>query len=244
MKYPPLPQKDWVYFLDFDGTIVDIADRPEGVRIRQELVHLLVELDQVTKGALVLVSGRSISDLDGFLKPLRLRAAGLHGSEYRLHRDGEVERCNWSVSDLDPIRPLLSAFAAKHDRIQLEDKSVSLAIHYRRVPEQKEAVRKIAEKACGVLGAAFTCLAGKMVYEIKPRDVHKGQVIERFMAGERFHGRRLVFVGDDVTDEDGFRACNMRGGVSVRVGAPNQPTEAHFRLTNVEDVEAWLGQVV
>ncbi len=243
MKYPPLPQKDWVYFLDFDGTIVDIADRPEGVRIRQELVHLLVELDQVTKGALVLVSGRSISDLDGFLKPLRLRAAGLHGSEYRLHRDGEVDRCQLPASALDPIRPQLRAFGAKHDRIQLEDKSVSIAIHYRRAPEQKEAVRKLAEKACGVLGAAFTCLAGKMVYEIKPSDVHKGQAIERFMTGREFYGRRPVFVGDDVTDEDGFRACNLRGGVSVRVGTPNEPTEARFRLTNVDDVEEWLGRV-
>ena len=145
---------------------------------------------------------------------------------------------------MDPIRPQLREFAAKHDRIQLEDKSVSLAIHYRRAPEQKEAVRKTAEKACGVLGGEFTCLAGKMVFEIKPRGVNKGQAIERFMTDQRFHGRRPVFVGDDVTDEDGFRACNLRGGVSVRVGAPNQLTEARFRLTNVDDVEDWLGQVI
>jgi trehalose 6-phosphate phosphatase len=205
---------------------------------------LLTELDQVTEGALVLVSGRSINDLDEFLRPLRLRAAGLHGSEYRLRRDGEVERCEFSASTLDPIRPQLRAFAAKHDRIQLEDKCVSLAIHYRRAPEQKETVRTTAEKACGVLGEAFACLAGKMVYEIKPRGVNKGQVIERFMTDQRFHGRRPVFVGDDVTDEDGFRACNLRGGVSVRVGAPNGPTEARFKLTDVDDVEDWLGQLV
>jgi trehalose 6-phosphate phosphatase len=158
LKYPPPPQKDWAYFLDFDGTLVDIAERPEGVGIRQELVHLLTELDQMTEGALVLVSGRSITVLDEFLRPLRLRAAGLHGSEYRLHRDGKVERCRLSASALDPIRPQLRAFAAKHDRIQLEDKSVSLAIHYRQAPEQKETVRTTAEKACGVLGGGI-CLS-------------------------------------------------------------------------------------
>ena len=241
---PPEPQKDWAYFLDFDGTLVDIADRPEGVRVERELVSLLVDLDRATGGAVVLVSGRPIPDLDSHLKPLKLRAAGLHGLEYRVGRDGPIERHGPSPATLDPVRPSLASFAACHEGIQIEDKGVSLAVHFRRAPECEAEARRAAESACCDLGPAFACLPGKMVYEIKPRVAHKGQVIEKFMNITTFSGRRPVFIGDDITDEDGFRACNARGGISVRVGASDQSTEANFRLRNVEEVEDWLGQMI
>lgn len=241
---PPGPQKDWVYFLDFDGTLVDIAERPEGVRVKRELVILLTALARATGEAVVLVSGRPISSLDFHLQPLRLRAAGLHGLECRRERDGVVEGSGLSVAELDPIRPLLTDFAADNEGVEIEDKGVAIAVHYRRAPEREAQARQVARTACHDLGPAFTCLPGKMVYEIKPRSAHKGDVIDKFMAIGAFSGRRPVFVGDDVTDEDGFRACNARGGVSVRVGPTNGPTDATFRLSDVQEVEAWLGCLV
>lgn len=241
---PPRPQKDWAYFLDFDGTLVDIAERPEGVRVKRELVSLLVDLSRATGEAVVLVSGRPISDLDLHLKPLKLRAAGLHGLEYRLDRDGPVKNCGPSSTALDPVRPSLRAFAAGHKGVLIEDKGVSLAIHFRRAPECEAQARRAAKSACRDLGPAFACLPGKMVYEIKPRNAHKGQVVEKFMNIMTFSGRRPVFIGDDITDEDGFRVCNAKGGISVRVGASDKPTDASFRLGNVEEVEDWLGHLV
>lgn len=241
---PPRPQKDWVYFLDFDGTLVDIAERPEGVRVKRELVSLLTGLAHTTGEAVVLVSGRPIADLDSHLQPLRLRAAGLHGLEYRMERDGEVEGFGPSSAALDAIRPRLTAFAAGHEGVQIEDKGIAIAVHYRRAPHCEAQARLVAESACRDLGPDFACLPGKMVYEIKPSSAHKGRVIGTFMRIGAFSGRRPVFVGDDVTDEDGFRACNAVEGISVRVGPTNGPTDAVFRLRNVEEVEAWLGRLV
>lgn len=248
---PPKPQRDWAYFLDFDGTLVDIAEQPDAVRVKPDLVELLQDLELATGGAVVLVSGRSIASLDRFLTPLRLRAAGLHGLEYRLQCDGAVERSGDLDSALDRVRPQLAAFVSDQDVIQLEDKGASIALHYRRAPDKRESVRAVAEAACEALGPDFTCLAGKMVYEIKPRKAHKGQVLEKFMSAPPFHGKHPVFVGDDVTDEDGFRACNEHGGTSVRVGAldggrlggDGAKTAANYSLPAVDDVMAWLGQL-
>jgi trehalose 6-phosphate phosphatase len=241
---PPRPQKEWVYFLDFDGTLVDIAERPEGVRVKGEMVNLLEKLSRATAGAVILVSGRPISELDFHLRPLRLRAAGLHGLEYRMHPGGSIEGNGPSTTVLDPARRRLAAFAAEHEGVQLEDKGVSLALHFRRAPEIETPARRAAESACRALGPAFACLPGKMVYEIKPRWAHKGQVIEKFMNIGNINNRRPVFVGDDVTDEDGFRVCNLKEGVSIRVGNSNTPTAATFRLEDVKEVEAWLGQLI
>lgn len=241
---PPRPRKDWVFFLDFDGTLVGIAERPEGVRVKRELVSLLTALAHVTGEAVVLVSGRPIPDLDIHLQPLKLRAAGLHGLECRLERDGTIASSGPSAAALDPIRPFLTAFADEHEGVQVEDKGVAIAIHYRRAPQCEAQAWQVAQIACRDLGPEFACLPGKMVYEIKPRSADKGSVIDRFMRIRAFAGRRPVFVGDDITDEDGFRACNARGGVSVRVGPTNGPTVASFRLRDVEEVEAWLGGLV
>ena len=240
----PMPQRKWAYFLDFDGTLVDIADRPNGIRVERELVSLLADLDRVTGAAIVLVSGRTISDLDSHLQPLKLRAAGLHGLECRMCRDGPIERQGPRLTALDAARPSLACFAASHDGVEIEDKGIALAIHFRRAPQLQAEARLAAEKACRDLGPTFTCLAGKKVYEIKPRDVHKGQAIERFMKLDTFAGRRLVFVGDDITDEDGFRVCNARGGISVRVGARDETTDASFKLESVAELENWLGLLV
>jgi trehalose 6-phosphate phosphatase len=241
---PPAPQKDWVYFLDFDGTLVDIAEDPEGIRVERELVRLLAEVSRITDGGVILVSGRAIADLDLHLHPLKLPSAGLHGLEYRMIADGPVMRNTAGNGQLDPARRELAAFAAAWDGVLLEDKGASLALHYRRAPEAAAAAKDAAENACRKLGGTFICLAGKMVYEVKPRDAHKGQAIARFLGRNALARRRPVFLGDDVTDEDGFRACNDEQGISIRVGDPRTETLARYRLENVGQVEAWLGQMI
>ena len=241
---PPAPQKNWAYFLDFDGTLVDIADRPEGVRVKQELVSLLSGMDQVTGDAVVLVSGRPISDLDSHLKPLKLRASGLHGLEYRLDPNGPVVSCGPSPTALDAARSALAAFARRHEGVQIEDKGNSIAVHFRRAPEYEDQARLATDDALRALGPEFVRLSGKMVFELKPRNAHKGQAVDKFMSFPTFSERLPVFVGDDVTDEDGFSACNERGGITVRVGNADMPTHAAFRLRDVEAVEDWLGSLV
>lgn len=243
-RSPPAPQKNWAYFLDFDGTLVDIADRPEGVRVKQELVSLLSAMDQITGDAVVLVSGRPISDLDYHLKPLKLRASGLHGLEYRLDPNGPVVSCGPSPTALDTARSALAAFARRHEGVQIEDKGKSIAVHFRRAPEYETQARRSTDEALRALGPKFVRLSGKMVFELKPRNAHKGQVVDKFMSFPAFSKRLPVFVGDDLTDEDGFSACNARGGITVRVGNGNMPTHATFRLRDVEEVEDWLGSLV
>jgi trehalose 6-phosphate phosphatase len=241
---PPAPQRNWAYFLDFDGTLVDIADRPEGVRVKQELVSLLSGIDKVTGDAVVLVSGRPISDLDSYLEPLKLRASGLHGLEYRLDPNGPVVSCGPSPAALDTARSALAAFARRHEGVQIEDKGKSIAVHFRRAPELEAQAQRVTDDALHALGPEFVCLSGKMVFELKPRIAHKGRAVDKFMRFSAFSNRLPVFVGDDVTDEDGFGACNARGGVTVRVGNGNRPTQATFRLRDVEAVEDWLGSLV
>lgn len=243
LRQPPAPQEDWAYFLDFDGTLVAIAERPDAVEVGRELKDLLGELERRSEGRVVIVSGRSIKELDTFLDPLKPRAAGLHGLEYRFQSGGAIQRQKDSDEALNGIRQLLADFAARHDGVQLEDKDLSLALHFRRAPHCAAEVRDIAAKALKRLGEDYVLLAGKMVCEIKPRNVDKGQVIGRFSELGAFSGRRPVFVGDDVTDEAGFAACNALGGVSVRVGRPEEATEARFLLADVEAVEAWLGRI-
>ena len=241
---PPAPQRNWAYFLDFDGTLVDIADRPEGVRVKQELVGLLSKVNQITDDAVVLVSGRPISDLDHHLKPLKLRASGLHGLEYRLDPNGPIIRCGLRAAALDAARSALAAFARSHEGVQIEDKGRTISVHFRRAPEYKAQAQRATDDALSALGPEFVRLSGKMVFELKPRNVHKGQVVDKFMNSPAFSKRLPVFVGDDVTDEDGFSACNARGGVTVRVGKANMPTKATFRLRDVEAVEDWLRSLV
>jgi len=234
---PPLARPDWALFLDVDGTLVEIAAAPDAVRVPPELVTLLDGLRHGLGGALALVSGRTIATLDALFRPLRLAAAGNHGLERRA-ADGRVIRPAPSPA-VEPARAAMQGFAADHDGVILEDKGLSVALHFRRAPDAGPAALALADDIAARGGGALIIQHGKMMVELRPPNGDKGSVIADFMAEPPFAGRTPVFIGDDVTDEHGFAVVNRMGGHSVRIGE-NGPTAAHHRLNDVSSLRNWL----
>jgi trehalose 6-phosphate phosphatase len=230
-------RSDWALFLDVDGTLLELVDDPGAVELDPRVREALGWIHAKLEGALALVSGRSLSQLDEIFSPIRFPAAGLHGFERR-NRNGRV-----TVSDLDPatlgsVRENLARFVAEHPGAFLEDKVLSLALHYRAAPDAARAAQVLARGLASELPEGFRLQPGKMVLEVKPSGATKGTAIAGFMDESPFRGRVAVFLGDDATDEDGFRFVNARGGCSIKVGAG--ATVATERLVDVEAVKGWL----
>ncbi len=224
-------------FLDVDGTLLPIEDRPDEVVGSTAVTALLQRLGERLSGALALVSGRPLSEIDRLFAPLKLPAAGAHGSEFRHgQRSAEAQ----SPPSLAPATVAqLRRFAARHEGLLLEDKPYGVALHYRARPDLETESRAAVDRAAAAAGCEFSMIAGKMVFELTPAAFDKGSAIERFLAAVPFAGRRPVFVGDDVTDESGFECVNRLGGISVRVGE-NAASAAAHALDDVTAVHAWL----
>jgi trehalose 6-phosphate phosphatase len=233
---PPLPDAgaSWALFLDFDGTLAELAEDPEQVRVGAERVALLERLDTLLDGAVAVISGRSIETLDRLLHPARPQAAGLHGMQLRT---GDNAAAGSDGTVLAAARHALQEFATRHSGVLLEDKGGALALHYRSAPALREACRRAAEDAARGLEDHHV-LEGKMVYELKPMAANKGLAISAFLEQLPFRDRRPVFAGDDRTDEDGFALVNAYGGVSIKVGAGS--TQARYRVADVAALLAWL----
>lgn len=239
----PLPRPHasgtWAFFLDIDGTLFEHAERPDAVPADPAVVQLLAGLRAATGGALALISGRAVADIDAIFAPLRFPAAGLHGVERR----DALGRVHTHALPETPLRresARLAAFAAQHAGLIFEDKGLSLALHFRQAPHLAPAAHEIAATVAAALGEGFELLRGKMVIEIKPGGRDKGASIEDFLREAPFHGRIPAFVGDDLTDEYGFTVVNRLGGHSVKVGAGE--TAARWRLADAAGVRAWLTQ--
>jgi trehalose 6-phosphate phosphatase len=239
---PPTLDFQAAVFLDVDGTLLEIAPRPELVQVPPGLPGLIARLAKERQGALALISGRPLAQLDGLFHPWHGAAAGLHGIERR-RADGSLDRILDSASEatLGIIRPKLATLAAAGTGLILEDKGGTLALHYRAVPDREAEIRAYAETLRAEAGAALRLIAGKMVVEFQPRSVNKGLAIAAFMAEPPFLGRRPVFIGDDTTDEDGFAEIRRRGGMAIRVGKPSK-TEANYGLPSVAAVLDWLAR--
>lgn len=225
----PLPAWDprWALFLDVDGTLLEIESHPDDVRAGPRLKGLLEAVTAALGGALALVSGRSIAGLDRIFSPLVLPAAGLHGLERR-GADGLVHYPKDLADRMSRARAGLMDFVEAHAGLLLEDKGAALALHYRNAPGLAGPAREAMDSARRALGEDFHVQQGKMVLELKPTGEDKGTAIEAFMAEAPFAGRVPVFIGDDVTDEDGFRVVNRLGGHSVRVGPAEHSEARHF----------------
>jgi len=230
-------ESDWALFLDVDGTLLGIADTPDAVEVSDHLRAVLASLAPVLEGALALISGRPIAELDRLFAPLVLPAAGLHGLEHR-NFAGRTQQFGQAES-LDELRGPLGEFVASHAGAILEDKGRTLALHYRRAPGVERDARALVERLVSGREQELRVVNGKMVLEIKPRLSDKGAAVEMFMAEPPFTGRRPAFVGDDVTDEDAFLVVNRLGGHSIRVGDPSG-TRARYRLPDVAAVVEWL----
>lgn len=233
---PPIPDHAAV-FLDIDGTLVSLAERPDAVRIDASLRELLERLRRAAGGALALISGRSIADIDALFAPSRFAIAGQHGAERR-SAGGDLHFHAPLAHRLREQAGALRRVVADHPGLLLEDKGASLALHYRGAPSLAGLAEREMRQAVVALGDDFELQAGKFVFEARPSGKDKGSAIDEFMAEAPFRGRRPVFVGDDLTDELGFERVNRIGGDSVKVGPG--PTHARWRLADAEAVRRWL----
>ncbi len=196
-------------FLDFDGTLVEIAPRPDAVRVPLDLPALLLRLRDQLAGALAVVSGRPLPDLDLFL-PVPLAMAGDHGASVRPVPAGPVEAPPLAVPP-EAWRLQAMALAQAHPGVLLEEKTHGFALHYRLAPEAGPAAEALL--AGLVAGSPFQLLPARMAWEIRPRGPSKGSAVRRLMQDGAFAGRVPVFIGDDVTDEEGMDAARALGGL-------------------------------
>jgi trehalose 6-phosphate phosphatase len=245
MLMQPLPAflspSETAFFFDFDGTLVEIASTPDGVLVPPALLDSLAALRRLSNGAVAIVSGRGIDSIDAFLRMPDLPVAGLHGAERRDAR-GDVVRVGFDDERLTRMERVLADLVKAHPGMLLEMKAASLALHYRNAPFAEAIAREAAERLVSEHADAYVLQPGKMVYEIKPKDVDKGRAVAAFLDEPPFAGRMPVFAGDDLTDEKGFAAVNARNGLSIKVGAGE--TVARSRVDSVSAFLAWLASIV
>jgi len=241
MRLPPAPSVDWAYFLDVDGTLIDIADTPDAVRVDTELLELIARLYRASGGAVALVSGRAISDLESRLGTLYLPLAGQHGLERR-DAAGRLWIHAAPPDAKSAIKEQLAPVLARHPGLLLEDKGLTLALHYRRAPHLAAYAQRLMLRLAGDAGAGLEVQFGKRVAELKPSGIDKGTAVAEYLAEPPFRGRRPVFIGDDVNDEHGFAEVDRLDGISIKVGKGRSC--ARFRLADVAAARRWLGEAL
>lgn len=237
LKRPPLTlsASEISLFLDFDGTLVQLAERPDGVVVDRALIALLDRLSLRLAGRVALLSGRSIAQLDGMLGGMTIAMAGSHGGEIR-HRGMAAAPISRPSALTVVERDFADAFR-DNDGIIIEVKTLGVALHYRLDPPAAPAVHALAAR----LGAEhrLEIQTGKMMVELRTTGHHKGSALTAMMQDPPFAGHTPIFLGDDVTDEDGFVACAVLGGAGILVG-PERESAALYRLDDVDDVHRWL----
>jgi trehalose 6-phosphate phosphatase len=236
MQTLPPPSLQWCLFLDVDGTLIELTDSPLETFADPELKTLLGQVSERLGGAVALVSGRSIDYLDALFDPLRLPAAGLHGVERR-KASGVMHGASFIDTQLNGARKAVAALVQAHPGTSVEDKGRTIAVHYRMAPQSETVVRQSLAAVAAPLGSNYHIQEGNMVLEIKPRGFTKAGAIKAFMAEPPFSGRKPVFVGDDLTDQDGFRWVEDHGGISIAVGGRVQ---GQHRFENAGVVRTWL----
>ena len=235
-----LNPKEIGLFLDVDGTLLDIAPRPEAVVVTNGLRHDLAAAEQALGGALALVSGRPIAELDRLFTPLRLAASGVHGAELRRRPDEPIARLargRLGAGEWQALGRLLEQFPGAY----AENKEVSFAVHYpvpgTDIAALKTALSDLMERVAKP-GEPLKLISGKAVFEIQLPGFDKGRAIERFMAEKPFQGRRPIFVGDDEIDGPGFDAALALGGLAFSVGIELPGLSGRF--PGPDAVRAWL----
>ena len=236
---PDLIAADVSLFLDFDGTLVDLAERPDAVVVEPSLGRLVAALAERLDGRVAVVSGRNAGAILSYLgieDPTPFAIAGSHGLELRW-ANGRAE-APVRPEALDEALAAFEALADAHPGVMVEEKPFGAALHYRQAPDAGPACDALAEEVAKRTG--FAIQHGKMVVELRAQGADKGDAVRRFMAGPPMAGTRPVFVGDDLTDEAGFRAAEELSGWGILVGGP-RATAARYRLAGVDAVHEWLG---
>lgn len=219
---------DWALFLDIDGTLIDLAETPDGIVVPADLAANLARLSEHLSGALALVTGRALIYADRLFEPRSFPIAGLHGAERR-SASGAVERVEPSAA-FDALKLAIAEEACRWPGLLVEDKGLAVAIHYRQAPEHQQAAEDLMERAVRQAGPDFSLQRGKMVLEIRPTKASKGAAIRAFLAEPPFLGRKPITIGDDVTDEAMFKAANEMGGASIRIADTLDGTAARAIL--------------
>ena len=228
-------------FLDIDGTLVELADSPERVRVEPSLIRTLDGLARKLDGAAALISGRRIADIDRLFAPLRLPAAGLHGLERR-SASGSVHWHGPPSSEVPRMLAQARAWTAARPGLLLEDKVGTFAVHFRQAPRLAEEVRAFLQTLMQQSAGDYCLQPGKMVMEVRPESRDKGTAVKDFMGEPPFVGRTPVFIGDDASDEQAFSVVENLDGVAIKAG-PGE-TVARWRLQDVAAVRTWMGQCV
>jgi trehalose 6-phosphate phosphatase len=226
----------FAYFLDVDGTLLPIAESPDVVVPSGALCALLSRLSAASEGALALVSGRPLHELDVMFAPHRFPVAAQHGAEVR-NPGGRVTWWEGHLPALQAVGTKMRRLADMDGRLWLEDKGLAISLHYRRAPQLGEGLTStLLEMLAPYRGLRLQ--PGKCVLEVCPAELGKGQAVEAFMHQAPFAGRRPVYIGDDLTDESGFEAVNAMDGISIKVGP--EPSVAALRLPDPAAVLHWL----
>lgn len=214
--HAPLAKPDWALFLDVDGTLLDIASTPEAVVMPRGLIANLERLRLGLGGALALITGRSVADVDRLFHPLRLVVAGQHGAEMRNRASAAVTRVSDAV--LPPEwRERIELLARQFPGVLIEDKGLTIAVHYRNAPAAVSEIETLLNRLLAQ-DTRFVLQAGKFVVELRPRGVTKAGALIELMRMDPFPGRSPVMIGDDLTDEDAFGAAISLGGMGFKVG--------------------------
>lgn len=233
---------DCAILLDIDGTLLDLAPTPREVWVPPGLAVTLNRLVERTSGALALVSGRSLNDIDLIFAPAQFSAVGGHGAEMRLSGDHEAVATHAPPMDKE-LKRRLAAIAKLSPGILLEDKGYSLALHYRLAPHAEKAIHEAVSLIRADLpNAPIEILSGKCVCEIKHSGFSKATGVVELMTHTPFRGRRPIFIGDDVTDESVFAIMSDLGGLAFSVGRRAIGVAHHF--DEPRDVRAWLARLL
>lgn len=235
MPHLSIPLHEAAVFLDLDGTLAAIAERPEDVVAEPSRTSLLISLNRALGGRLAIVSGRAIDDIDRIVEYAIPSVAGIHG----LERRGPTGIFESAVPhpQLDRVYAILETFVRNRPALHLEFKTLGVALHYRQAPQAAAEVLSVARRLAWATGMKLQ--EGRMVVELRSPGADKGDTVRKFMEQPPFKGATPIFVGDDVTDEDGFAAVKGLNGVGVLVGTWRE-TGASAQLRTVSDVHTWL----
>jgi trehalose 6-phosphate phosphatase len=226
--------------LDIDGTILDLAPSPQQVWVPTGLRQTLARLNTLTDGALALVSGRSLQDIDLIFSPLELAAIGGHGAELRPIAGRKAVMRAKPLSEA--LKRKLAGVSELGPGVLAENKGYSLALHYRLAPDRGDAVRAAVEEICAEMPPdTVEILPGKLVVEIKPAGVNKANAVCELMKCRPFNKRNPIFIGDDTTDEPVFGVLARFGGLGFSVGRISPNVNGHF--DSPASVRAWLARI-
>lgn len=239
----PFPPTDCCFFLDFDGTLVDFAATPDTIEVPGELAWLLASLAAAHDGALAIVTGRALPDIDHHLAPLRLPTAALHGT-VRRNLAGQLYGGPDAVDFVkrtSMVRERIDVWLAAHPGLLLEDKGLALAVHFRALPSEVRLLHELQAALHGeltlVLPEGMELLDGDLVVEVRPRGTDKRSAVEAFLAEAPFRNRLPVYLGDDLADINAMAIVESRGGLAIAVG---HRLQTRYQLASPTAARAWL----